>query len=165
MVPRILIADDQEVVLKGLRAVLECDPRYEVCAVAMNGADAVVKAQEKRPDLVILDLAMPIMNGLEAARKIASILPDIPILLYTLSDNAQVRLDAANAGVWAVVSKAAGTELLFDAIEKALTKEIPAVPQGSVTALPLAVTSLDETSNSTEPPQPDSSNTDPSKTS
>jgi DNA-binding NarL/FixJ family response regulator len=165
MVPRILIADDQEVVLKGLRAVLECDPRFAVCAVAMNGAEAVIKAEELRPDLIILDLAMPIMNGLEAARKITSILPGVPILLYTLSDTEQIRLDAANAGIRTVVSKSAGTEFLFEAIEKALTKEIPAVPQAGVTELPLVVTSLDEATTSAEPLQTDSSNPDPSETS
>lgn len=163
MVPRILIADDQEVVVKGLRAVLECDLRFAVCAVAMDGADAVVKAQEQRPDLIILDLAMPIMNGLEAARQIVSILPGIPILLYTLTDAEQIKLDAANAGIREVVSKAAGTELLFDAIDRALTKEMPAAPHAGVTELPLAVTSLDEANKSVESPQPDSSNPDPSK--
>jgi DNA-binding NarL/FixJ family response regulator len=120
MVPRILIADDHEAVLRAIRTVLECDSRFEVCGSVRNGADALIRAQELHPDVIILDLAMPVMNGFEAARKIAAILPDIPILLYTLTDSPQVRLEAANAGIREVVIKSAGPHLLIGAVEKAL---------------------------------------------
>lgn len=101
-------------------AALECASDFEVCGVAEDGAEALIKAQELRPDLIILDLAMPVMNGLEGARQIGKILPNIPILLYTLTDSPQVRREALHAGIRQVVSKSAGTALLFREIEAAL---------------------------------------------
>ena len=163
MVPRILIADDHEAVLKAIRTVLECDSRFEVCGSVTNGADALIRAQELHPDVIILDLAMPVMNGFEAARKIGAVLPDIPILLYTLTDSPQVRLEAANAGVREVVIKSAGPHLLMGAVEKALRKEVAAAPGVSGSGLPLAVAALGETSGSTQPGLADSSDVDPTK--
>jgi DNA-binding NarL/FixJ family response regulator len=154
MVPRILIADDQEVMLSAIRSALQYNSRFEVCGTVMNGAEAIVKAQELHPDLIVLDLAMPVMNGLETARKIASLLPDLPILLYTMVDIPQVKVEAAKAGIREVVFKSDGTHLLLDAVEKALRKE-PAVASAADNALPLAVTSIDETDGRTQPESPE----------
>ena len=126
MVPRILIADDQEMILKALRTLLERNSRCEVCGTAENGSAAVVRTQEVHPDLVILDLAMPIMNGLEAALEISKIQPDTPILLYTMTDVPQVRMEAAKAGIREVIGKSAAPQLLLAAIDRALKKETPA---------------------------------------
>jgi DNA-binding NarL/FixJ family response regulator len=163
MVPRILIADDHEAVLRAIRTVLECDSRFEVCGSVTNGADALIRAQELHPDVIILDLAMPVMNGFETARKIAAILPDIPIVMYTLTDSPQVRLEAAHAGIREVVAKSAGAPLLIGALENALRKEVAVTPGGGGSGLPLAIAALDATGGSREPQPADSSNTDPIK--
>lgn len=84
MTKRILIADDHLSVLRGLRATLEVHSDLEVCGEAVDGQEAVDKASELHPDLVILDLAMPRLDGLKAAQAIHKRLPDIPIILHTL---------------------------------------------------------------------------------
>jgi DNA-binding NarL/FixJ family response regulator len=161
MAPRILIADDQEMILKALRTLLERNSRFEVCGTAENGSEAVVKAQEVHPDLVILDLAMPIMNGLEAALEISKIQPDTPILLYTMTDAPQVRMEAANASIREVIGKSAAPQLLLAAIDRALKKETPAaVPTASESELPLAVTAA-ETGTTTPAEHPDFLNNPP----
>ena len=87
----ILIADDSEEVRKHVSRILRSNLDFEVCAEAVNGQDAVAKARELHPDLVILDLGMPVMNGLEAARELKRILPLVPIILFTLHGHMIVR--------------------------------------------------------------------------
>jgi CheY-like chemotaxis protein len=123
MVSRILIADDQPSIRRALRVELGSDPTLEVCGEAINGSDAVVKTQELRPDLIILDLAMPIMNGLAAAREIRRASPTIPILLFTFEDTPQIRIQAAKDGVRDVISKEDGIKALRVAIEIAIGRE------------------------------------------
>ena len=79
---RVLIADDSELVRSGLHELIE-DHAGWVCAEAINGRDAVRKIQQRAPDILILDLFMPVMDGLQAARAISKLLPDLPILLCT----------------------------------------------------------------------------------
>jgi len=165
MLPRVLIADDQEVILQSLGAALEC-ANLEVCGVAKDGAEALIKAQELRPDLIILDLTMPVMNGLEAARQIGRILPNVPMLLYTLTDTPQVRREGLQAGIRQVVSKSAGTGVLLREVETALRRpanEKSVAPARIGNALPLAVTSAEQPDRSGQ--LVDSSETDPPKAS
>jgi chemotaxis response regulator CheB len=84
MPKRILIADDHESVLRRVRAMLEGDPVWEVCGDAVDGREAIDKAAKLHPDLVILDFAMPRLNGLEAASQIKSLLPEVPIVMFTM---------------------------------------------------------------------------------
>ena len=84
MPKRILIADDHESVLRRVRAMLEVDPVWEVCGDAVDGREAIDKAAKLHPDLVILDFAMPRLNGLEAASQIKSLLPEVPIVMFTM---------------------------------------------------------------------------------
>ena len=79
----ILIVDDNPVIRKSLRRTLERNKGWEVCGEAANGREAVAKAQQLKPDLVVLDLSMPVMNGLEAARELKRLLPSMPLLLFT----------------------------------------------------------------------------------
>ena len=81
---RILVADDHEVMRLGMRNLLEAQPHWEVCAEASNGEEAVEKTAECNPDVVILDITMPTMNGLEAANRISTSHPQIPIILFSL---------------------------------------------------------------------------------
>src|SRR5713226_5521840 len=85
---RILIADDSEMIRKSMIAILRSRPAWEVCGESPDGADAVQKAIDLRPDVVLLDISMPGMNGLEAARMIRQELPEVKILIVSLNDAA-----------------------------------------------------------------------------
>ena len=113
----VLIVDDYPTIRKALRSLLEklCSV---VCIEASNGFDAIAKAEESRPDLIILDLGMPEMNGFEAAREISSALPGTPILFNTLYASPQVEREAEKIGVVGVVSKSEQYRLI-PAIEEA----------------------------------------------
>jgi len=89
----------------NLRRFLEENPDFEVCGEAVDGVDAVEKATRLAPDLVILDLAMPRMNGLEAAHQIKSMPSHTPVILFTMHSEALQFLNVADAGIDAVVTK------------------------------------------------------------
>lgn len=111
---RILIADDHSLVRKVLKATLENHSDWQVCGQATNGLEAVQKAAELHPDLIILDFAMPVMDGLGAARQILSASPSVPILIFTNYYFPSLVLEADLAGVRQVIDKGrAGNELLF----------------------------------------------------
>lgn len=118
----ILIADDNGLVRKLLRGMLERDGGWEV-AGARDGQEAVLKAQELKPDAVILDLAMPVMDGLEAAREIGKALPSAPVILYTIHDSPETTLAATQAGVARVFPKTGSAEALIKAVGELLTNE------------------------------------------
>jgi DNA-binding NarL/FixJ family response regulator len=84
MTKTILIADDSAQVRSYVKQLLRANEDFELCDEAVNGLDALTKAKECRPDLVILDLGMPVMNGLETARELKRIMPLLPIILFTL---------------------------------------------------------------------------------
>ncbi len=87
---RILLADDHEVVRRGLKELLEAQPGWEVVDEATNGREAIEKAERLKPDVVILDIAMPALNGLEATRQISESLPRTEILILTVNDSEQL---------------------------------------------------------------------------
>jgi two-component system chemotaxis response regulator CheY len=111
MTKSILVADDSEQVRRYVSRLLRTNPDFEVCAEAVNGLEAVAKAKELQPDLVILDLGMPVMNGLEAARELKRILPVVPIILFTLHGHMISDEQAAKSGVDLVVAKSDITRL------------------------------------------------------
>jgi DNA-binding NarL/FixJ family response regulator len=102
---RILIADDHSVMRKAIKSALEAHAGWEVCAEAVNGLQAVQKAAELKPDVIILDLSMPVMGGLEAAPKILSVLPGLPIVLFTNHMYSGLVEEAQKVGIRRVVSK------------------------------------------------------------
>ena len=117
---RILIADDHSLVRKVLKTTLENYSNWEVCGQATNGLEAVQKAAELHPDLIILDFAMPVMDGLGAARRILSASPSVPILIFTNYYFPSLLVEADSVGVRQVIDKGvAGNELLF-AVETVL---------------------------------------------
>lgn len=95
---RILLADDHEIVRRGLRAVLEAEPDLEVTDEAASGLDAVEKAQRNHPDVVLMDISMPELNGLEAARRIRRALPGVEVLFLTMHESEQMVREGMDAG-------------------------------------------------------------------
>lgn len=98
-----MIVDDHPVIRRMLRAVFEAED-LEVSDAA-NGAEGVRKAQDVKPSLIILDLSMPVMNGLEAARALRLLMPHVPLLMFTNNPGGVLEKEARSAGISAVVSK------------------------------------------------------------
>ena len=103
-----------------LRRGLNTYDEWAICAEAENGQQAVSKAEEQRPDVVILDLSMPVMNGLQACREIKRILPAVRVFIYTLYDSASVEREARKVGARAVIPKGWPVESLIVAVEERL---------------------------------------------
>jgi CheY-like chemotaxis protein len=108
----ILLVDDKAFLRRILRNYLEQQPNWVVCGEAVDGVDAIVKAQQLRPDLIVLDFSMPVMNGLEAAKHLKTLLPETPIVMFTTYDSPEVEKQALAAGVDSVKSKSDQTALL-----------------------------------------------------
>lgn len=120
MATRILIADDHEMMRAVLRNLINSHGGWEVCAEAKNGSEAVAHAKELRPDLIILDLAMPVMDGIHAAQEINKRDPEARIIMFTLHASPEVEEQAKRVGVKRVVSKAKNGGRLVLAIEQTL---------------------------------------------
>jgi DNA-binding NarL/FixJ family response regulator len=123
---RILIADDHEAVRRGLRSALSA-AGWEVCADAINGKDAVEKTGELKPDLVILDISMPVMSGLDAARLIRTADPKAKIIFFTMHESQQVKDEIARIGVHGLAVKSAPMKQLLETIRSVLGTDEPRV--------------------------------------
>jgi DNA-binding NarL/FixJ family response regulator len=123
---RILIADDHEAVRRGLRAALSA-AGWEVCADVINGKEAVAKAAELKPDLIILDISMPVMGGLDAARLIRAADPSAKIVIFTMHESQQMKDEIARIGVQAHAVKSAPMKNLLDTIKSVLGTDEPQV--------------------------------------
>lgn len=114
---RILLVDDHEVLRVGLRALLDARPGWDVCGEAANGREAVRMAEELRPDVVVSDLALPELNGLEAIRQIKRALPGAEILVFTVNDSEQTMRQALQAGARGYLLKSEAKDHLLAAID------------------------------------------------
>ncbi len=114
---RILLADDHEVVRRGLCALLQAQPDWQICGEAGDGREAVQKALDLKPDVVILDIGMPSLNGLEATRQILKANPSTRILILTLHDSDQVVREVLNAGARGFLLKSDAARDLVAAVE------------------------------------------------
>jgi DNA-binding NarL/FixJ family response regulator len=114
---RILLADDHEVVRAGLRALLEEQSGWEVVAEAVDGRDAVEKASKLRPDAVVIDIAMPSLNGLEAVRQIVKAVPNAKVLVLTMYDSDPLIQQVLQAGARGYLLKSDAGRDLVSAIE------------------------------------------------
>ena len=112
---RLLIADDHEIVRVGVRTLLKVKCDWEICGDAENGREAIAKVRGLSPDVVILDLSMPVMNGFEAAKEIRRIAPSTKIIFYTVHN---VPSTAGEVGGDACVSKSTPVEELIATIER-----------------------------------------------
>jgi CheY-like chemotaxis protein len=112
MAKKILVADDNPLVRKMLCRMFEVQEDYDLCAEAENGEEAIALAIKLRPDLIILDMAMPVMNGIDAAREIKQALPGVPIILFTQYTETATRAAFTNLPVDRVVAKNDGGSLI-----------------------------------------------------
>jgi DNA-binding NarL/FixJ family response regulator len=114
---RILVADDHEIVRQGIRAIIESHPGWEVCAEAMDGQETLQKVAESNPDLIALDIGMPNLNGLDAARQILRENPKAKILFLTVYDTDQAAKTAKQMGAKGLILKSDAGKELIGAIE------------------------------------------------
>jgi DNA-binding NarL/FixJ family response regulator len=114
---RVIICDDQALIREGLEMILKLDANIEVVGLAQDGAEAVELAEEKKPDLVLMDLKMPGMNGVEATRRIHLNYPDIKILILTTYDDDSWLFDAIRAGASGYLLKDTPREDVIKAIK------------------------------------------------
>lgn len=129
---RILLADDHEVVRAGLRALLEEQQGWEVVAEAVDGREAVEKATKLKPDVVVIDIAMPSLNGLEAVRQIIKAVPHCRVLVLTMYDSDELIQQVLQAGARGYLLKSdAGRDLVsaIDALRRNKTFFTPKVSQ------------------------------------
>ncbi|MEV5145203.1 response regulator transcription factor [Streptomyces sp. NPDC052727] len=131
---RILLADDHALVRRGVRLILDQEPDLEVVAEAGDGAEAVELARTRDVDLAVLDIAMPRMTGLQAARELAVLKPGLRILMLTMHDNEQYFFQALKAGASGYVLKSVADRDLVAACRAAMRDE-PFLYPGAVTAL------------------------------
>lgn len=114
---RILVADDHEVVRRGVRVLLESQPGWQVIAEAVNGRQALEQTKQWKPDVVILDLTMPDLNGMEATRQIVKAVPQTEVLILTMHESEQLVRRIVEAGARGYVSKADVGRSLIEAVD------------------------------------------------
>ncbi|MGD0569190.1 MAG: response regulator transcription factor [Candidatus Sulfotelmatobacter sp.] len=114
---RIFIADDHDVVRCGIRTLLEAHPGWAVCGEARDGREAVARVAELKPDLVVLDIAMPMLNGMDAARQILKARPGTPILILTLYESDELIRQVLESGARGFILKSDASQNLLLAVE------------------------------------------------
>ncbi len=117
---RVLVADDQPIIRKKVRAVLENHPRFDVCAEVEDGAQAVEEALRVKPDVVVLNVTMPVLGGFEAAREIRAKLPESAIVILSSHADKHFIAEAKKVGARAYVAKTRVGEALIKAIADAV---------------------------------------------
>jgi DNA-binding NarL/FixJ family response regulator len=116
----ILIVDDSTLIRRALRTCLEESHQWTVCGEAADGSAALEMAQELHPDLIVLDLSMPGMNGFQLARELKKVSPALPVVMFTGFKTPQLEKEALAAGCNAVVSKSEHQQMLLDNIHRLL---------------------------------------------
>jgi DNA-binding NarL/FixJ family response regulator len=119
---RIMVVDDHELMRRGIRNLLE-STGHEVCGEAVDGGDAIIKARELKPDIIIMDLSLPTVSGLEATRRILYMLPQTAIIIFSQYASSQLAEEAFWAGARAYVVKSSASQDLLTGIEKVIQSE------------------------------------------
>ena len=114
---RILVADDHEIVRRGLRALLDGQPNWEVVGEAVSGREAVEKAKQLMPDVAVIDVGMPELNGLEATRQILKALPQTEVLILTMHESEQIVREVLEVGARGFLLKSDAARDLVSAIQ------------------------------------------------
>jgi len=116
LVRSVLIVDDSPVVRKALCELFTREEEFDVCGDAENGRDAIERAQQLSPDLIVTDLSMPVMNGIEETRLLKQLMPAVPVIIYSAYSDRYVEKEARAAGASAVISK---SQPVANLVEKA----------------------------------------------
>ena len=135
--PRILIADDSALLRSALRGFFTAAGDYEIVE-AENGTEAIAVAEQRQPDVLILDFAMPAMDGLAVSRELQKRMPQLPVLMYTMHSTPQLLADAKAAGVRKLISKSDGVDLIA-AVRELLASSSAPKPEESVRGLVFGV--------------------------
>ena len=122
---RVLLADDHEMIRRGFSLVLESQPDIEVVGEAKNGREAIEQARRLRPNLVLMDVRMPVMDGLQATRRIKAEMPDVCVLMFTSHEEPEYLLEAIEAGAAGYVLKGAPVSRLLAAVRRTVEGESP----------------------------------------
>jgi DNA-binding NarL/FixJ family response regulator len=122
---RVVLADDHEIVRKGIRAIVNGHSPWTVCGEAENGQQAIDLVLELKPDLVVLDLSMPVMNGLQATARIRQLAPSTKILVLSMHDSPQVEHGALAAGADAFLTKGASADTFIRTVATLLDMRFP----------------------------------------
>jgi len=109
----VLVVDDNAAIRRSLCQVFRSEQDFEICGEAQNGREGIERAIHLHPDLIILDLSMPIMNGMEAARVLNRLMPGVPLIIFSAHSEVLSETDARSAGVWAQVSKSENVSVLI----------------------------------------------------
>jgi DNA-binding NarL/FixJ family response regulator len=109
----ILIVDDNPLIRRLLRSYIDTDPEWQVCGEAENGREGIEKAQELHPDLIVLDLSMPVMNGIEAATALKRLMPTVPVIIFSEYSSVLSDAEARSAGISACVTKTENISVLL----------------------------------------------------
>lgn len=113
MLHTILIVDDSLQIRRSIRAYIERCPDWTVCGEAGNGREGIEKARQLHPDLIVLDLCMPVMNGIEAAIVLNRLMPSVPLIIFSDYSNTLSKTQARSAGISALVSKSESMSVLL----------------------------------------------------
>jgi two-component system, NarL family, response regulator NreC len=148
---RVLLADDHAIVRAGVRLLLEAEPDMEVVGEALNGTEAVTLAESLRPDVILMDIAMPDMNGLEATRQIKGSFPNVHVLVLTMHRSDEYFFEMLKAGASGYVLKAAETNDLIGAIRAVARGEVFLYPTVARLLLQDYLNHLNESGGAAEP--------------
>src|SRR5690242_16637165 len=118
MPARILIVDDHEVVRQGIRTILKARPQWEACGEAINGKEAIAKAKTLNPDVIIMDITMPEMSGIEATRQLVKEKVPSAVLIFTMHESRNLAETVREAGARGFVLKSHAARDLLDALER-----------------------------------------------
>ena len=113
MVKSVLIVDDNSCVRSALCELLAREGDFDVCGEAENGREAIERARQLSPDLIVTDLSMPVMDGLEEARLLKQLMPAVPVIIYTAHNDPFIEKEARSAGASAVISKSEAVTTLI----------------------------------------------------
>ena len=122
-ITKVLLVDDHAVVRDGIRARFDSTPGFEVVGEAVNGRDAIIKAGELQPDVVLMDISMPVMNGMDAARQIRNDYPDMKVIILTMHEHKEYIQGVIRCGAHGYIVKDVGVDEMINAIKTVLGGE------------------------------------------
>ncbi len=131
---RVLLADDHQILREGIRRSLE-DAGAEVVGEADNGEEAILMARETNPDIILMDLSMPVLDGVTATKRVTAEIPGVKVVILTMHDEPEQTREALNAGAVAYLTKGVSFEDVYDTLERVLAGEEVLSPRLAATML------------------------------